>query len=120
MGPEGESEMVGKSPHFASNERAAPGDPAAVTEAACCDQPERALLLLYALSSCSEEEALDFEAHLLDCDTCFEDLKTLDRARMLVREALAADSPVPERVRSSLRGIRARKDLALAARQPQA
>lgn len=53
----------------------------------CQDLPlRRALLLRYALSRCSEKEAQALEAHLLLCEACFEDLKTLDRAGVLLRE----------------------------------
>jgi hypothetical protein len=45
--------------------------------------------LPYALSRCSENDALGFEAHLLACETCFQDLKTLDRAGKLIQEFLA-------------------------------
>ena len=76
----------------------------AATEApaADCSESERSLLLLYALQGCLDDEALDFEAHLLGCETCFQDLKTLDRARTLVQEALAADPDVLQRLRTAL------------------
>ena len=75
-------------------------------ETACPDPQERQMLLLYALSGCLEDEALDFEAHLLGCEACFEDLKTLDRARALVQEAMAGDPPVLERLRETLGSYR--------------
>ena len=64
------------------------------------------MLLLYALSGCLEDEALDFEAHLLGCEACFEDLKTLDRARVLVQEAMAGDPAILERLRETLGSYR--------------
>ena len=75
-------------------------------ETACPDPQERQMLLLYALSGCLDDEALDFEAHLLGCDSCFEDLKTLDRARTLVQEAMAGEPAVLERVRETLGSYR--------------
>ena len=80
--------------------------PAASGDTCCSGAAERSLLLLYALSGCLDEEALDFEAHLLECEACFQDLKTLDRAGVLVREALAADPAVLTRLRSALTGFR--------------
>jgi hypothetical protein len=62
----------------------------------------RMLLLPYALSQCREAEALRFEAHLLACETCFSDLKTLDRAGALIREFADEKDPVLERVRAAL------------------
>ena len=113
-----EFQMVGKSPRFALHAGEGSRVPAETDPTPCCDRPERSLLLLYALSRCAEEEALDFEAHLLDCDACFEDLKTLDRARTLIREALNADSPVLERIRSSLRDLPTRGASSLSAHLP--
>ena len=71
-----------------------------------CQEGERSLLLLYALQGCLDDEALDFEAHLLGCETCFQDLKTLDRARSLVQEALTADPAVLQRLRTALSDYR--------------
>ena len=53
---------------------------------ACPDSEARARLVPYALSTLSDEEAIAFEAHLLLCPTCFEDLKVLDRAGVVLRE----------------------------------
>ena len=64
----------------------------------CCTHEERALLVPYACSSCTDEEALTFEAHLLMCARCFEDLKTLDRAGVLIREFADSKSPGLERL----------------------
>lgn len=49
-----------------------------------CSKKERELLLPYALTGCRQEEGVAFEAHLLQCEACFEDLKTLDRAAALI------------------------------------
>jgi anti-sigma factor RsiW len=46
------------------------------------------LLLRYAQSEVSETEAIHVESHMLDCATCFRDLKILDRARRLVAALL--------------------------------
>jgi len=70
----------------------------------CCDLDARPLLVLYALSECAAEEALTFEAHLLECEACFTDLKCLDRSRALIQEFLGPRSDVRDRVRGALRG----------------
>lgn len=75
-------------------------------EHTCNDPQERQLLLLYVLSGCLDDEALDFEAHLLGCEACFEDLKTLDRARVLVQESMAGDPAILERLRETLGSYR--------------
>ncbi len=64
------------------------------------------LLVPYALERCPEEEAEVFEAHLLGCGLCFEDLKSLDRAGLVIREYLGSGSPSVDRLRDSL--LRAR------------
>lgn len=51
----------------------------------CCDAVTREHLVPYAFGTCDEDASLSFEAHLLDCDACYEDLKVLDRARELVQ-----------------------------------
>jgi hypothetical protein len=56
------------------------------------DRSSRSNLLLYALSRCSEREAEDLEAHVLECDACFGDLQVLDRAGVLLREFLGPDA----------------------------
>ena len=68
----------------------------------CRDSEGRSLLVLYALSSCSAEEAEAFEAHLLECDACFGDLQCLERAGILIREFLDSPAVVSERVRDAL------------------
>jgi hypothetical protein len=74
-----------------------------------CTHEERALLVPYACSSCTDEEALGFEAHLLLCAQCFEDLKTLDRAGVLIREFADSKSAGLERLLAERRQA-ARKD----------
>jgi len=81
-----------------SGKRKRPGHPEAPTPpdgrpasdgsaiSACRDVVGRALLVPYALSRCPEEQALAFEGHLLTCEACFQDLKVLDRAGVLLRE----------------------------------
>ena len=86
--------------------RTATEDAQGSTGCSCNEPQERSLLLLYALSACLDDEALDFEAHMLGCETCFEDLKTLDRARLLVQEAMAGDPVVLERIRGAVAGYR--------------
>ena len=49
-----------------------------------CPARARALLLPYALLGCTDEQETTFEAHMLGCTTCFEDLKALDRAAELI------------------------------------
>lgn len=51
---------------------------------AMCSDKHRALLLPYALTGCGPADGLAFEAHLLGCDACFEDLKSLDLAAALI------------------------------------
>jgi hypothetical protein len=72
-------------------------------EGACRAPGIRSLLLPYALSDCREPESVAFEAHLLSCDPCFEDLKCLDRAGSLLLHFLRPASPISERVRTALR-----------------
>ena len=74
----------------------------------CRDPEGRSLLVLYALARCAPEEAEAFEAHMLECDACFQDLKCLDRAGILIREFLDSPAAVSDRVRDALR--RWRKD----------
>ena len=72
-------------PHAASSAdrpRTALPDP---RDALCQDPVSRALLVPYALGTCSDAEAEGLEAHLLACETCFQDLKVLDRAGALLR-----------------------------------
>jgi hypothetical protein len=64
------------------------------------------LLVPYALARCPDEEAEVFEAHLLGCGLCFDDLKSLDRAGLVIREYLGSESPSIDRLRDSL--LRAR------------
>jgi len=49
-----------------------------------CSKRERALLVPYALTGCRQDEGVAFEAHMLQCDACYEDLKLLDRAAALI------------------------------------
>ena len=49
-----------------------------------CSHKRRALLVPFALTGCTPDEALAFEAHLLECDACFEDLKSLDLAAAVI------------------------------------
>ncbi len=55
-----------------------------------CSKKERALLLPYALTGCRPDEGITFEAHLLDCDACFADLKVLDKAAVLIGDNAVA------------------------------
>lgn len=59
-------------------------DQAARPRRALCSGRERALLVPYALTGCRPDEGLAFEAHVLVCDACFEDLTLLDRAAALI------------------------------------
>jgi anti-sigma factor RsiW len=59
---------------------------------------------LYALSRCNDDEALEVEAHLLDCDLCFDDLRALDRTGALLREYLAPTAAHAQRLRDALGG----------------
>jgi hypothetical protein len=72
--------------------QSSPGKPSAA--AGCTDSPARSLLLPYALSRCGENDALRFEAHVLECETCFQDLKALDRAGTLIQEFLASGGAI--------------------------
>ena len=49
-----------------------------------CSSRQRELLVPYALTGCRPEEALEFEAHILGCDACFDDLQLLDRAAAVI------------------------------------
>lgn len=51
---------------------------------ALCSHKHRELLLPYALTGCNREQGLAFEAHMLSCDACFDDLKSLDLAAALI------------------------------------
>jgi len=51
---------------------------------AMCSHKDRALLVPYALTGCRPQEGVAFEAHLLQCEACFEDLRLLDRAAALI------------------------------------
>ncbi len=84
-----------------STDSAPPGTPPK-----CGDPVGEALLVPYALGGCQEREALAFEAHLLGCETCFENLRTLDQARRLLREFNASISVGrdPSRSRASAVG----------------
>jgi hypothetical protein len=70
---------------------------------ACRSPGLRSLLVPYALSDCREPEAIAFEAHILSCDRCFEDLQCLDRAGSLLQQSLRPASAVAGRVRLALR-----------------
>ncbi|MDJ0523176.1 MAG: zf-HC2 domain-containing protein [Planctomycetota bacterium] len=61
-------------------------DPAVGVPGVCRDAHARASLVPYACASCDDEEALRFEAHLLTCSACFEDLKLLDRVGHILKE----------------------------------
>ena len=76
--------MSRSAPHSTSNPSGA-GASGAREPPACRDEEARALLVRYVLARCSEEEAIRFEGHLLLCDLCFEDVKVLDRAGILLR-----------------------------------
>ena len=52
----------------------------------CTDSEAGRDLLLYELEMLTEEEVFEFEAHLLECDHCFDRLHALDRS---MDEALA-------------------------------
>lgn len=65
-----------------------PGGRRGVRSSGCREPDVRALLLPYALSRCTEKEAVAFEAHLLGCAACFRDLKCLVRLGTLLRELL--------------------------------
>ena len=76
-----QSERLARSP------ASKPGEPQRASGRACA-APERRLLVPYALGQCTDDRADQFEAHLLDCEHCFSDLKCLDRAGSLIRERL--------------------------------
>ena len=65
----------------------------------CCDPRVRQTLLPYALTCCPEDEALAFEAHLLDCEVCYRDLKALDRAGAVIRQIAEIEPPRREGAR---------------------
>ena len=62
------------------------GEPHPDAGTPCAEPERRALLVPYALGRLGEDEALDFEVHLLMCETCFKDVKILDKASRLIRE----------------------------------
>jgi anti-sigma factor RsiW len=68
----------------------------------CVVLEARRLLLPYVLGGCAEIEAQVFEAHLLSCEACFQDVKLMDRAASLVRSLAPEGSPLRERVRALL------------------
>lgn len=51
-----------------------------------CAHTARRLLVPYGLWQCSEDDALEFETHLMTCSSCFEDLKHLAHAAELIEE----------------------------------
>ncbi len=55
-----------------------------------CSRRERSLLVPYALTGCRPDEGALFEAHMLQCEACFKDLKLLDRAAALIGDWSAA------------------------------
>ena len=88
----------------------------------CSNVAARALLVPYALSQCPETEATTFEAHLLTCDSCFKDLKCLDRASRLILEArsqgFGATPPAPPE--ADMRDARIREAMSPEATNPEA
>lgn len=54
--------------------------------ATACAHKARRLLVPYGLWQCDEDDALEFEAHLMACSACFEDLKHLAHAAELIEE----------------------------------
>lgn len=80
-----------------------------------CESPEfRALLIPYALSSCTEEAEERFESHLLTCDACFRDLKAIDRTRELIQDFVGEDRPETLTARTIVRRRRWRRGLWIA------
>jgi anti-sigma factor RsiW len=63
----------------------------AIEAPTCGDSRKRVLLVPYVLARLQDRRAEVFEAHLLQCEACFRDLKILDRATRLVREHLRLD-----------------------------
>ena len=84
-------------------------DSCAPVAPSCRDAAGRALLVPYACSSCTDEEALTFEAHMLTCAACFEDLKVLDRAGVVIREFTSTRSEPLERLLERRRANEAKK-----------
>ena len=91
--------------HSEEGGRHALGD--AAESCSCGDPDSRVLLVPYALARCPDEAAEVFEAHLLGCGACFEDLKSLDRAGRVIHEYLGSGSSAADRLRDSL--LRARE-----------
>ena len=75
-------------------------------QADSCLHPARALFARYAWQGgCSETEEIEFEAHLLACDVCFQDLRAVDR----VIEIASEFGRAPD-LRPALQISRARRD----------
>ncbi len=79
--------MDAPTPHAAIGGHGGRDEPAGHHET-CCDPIRRSLLVPYALATCCATEADAFEAQLLACEACFQDLKALDRAGVLIRAHL--------------------------------
>jgi anti-sigma factor RsiW len=78
-----------------------------------CPSPEmRRLLVPYALGSCTDDAEQRFEAHVLTCERCFEDLKSVDRTRLLIQEFVGEDRPDTRAAREIVRRRRLLRTLA--------
>jgi hypothetical protein len=86
----------------------------------CRVPTSRSLLLPYLLSQCSEDQAITLEAHLLACATCFQDLKSLDRAAGVIHELMDTTSPARDQVLALLGGQETRRLLSRRAEPPRA
>ena len=63
-------------------------DPGSWDEAPCTDLRVRALVVPYALGLLTAEERDSFEVHVLECDVCYENLRSIERTSGLLREFL--------------------------------
>ena len=68
----------------------------------CLDVAGRALLVRYALDGCQGDDASSFEEHLITCEPCFQDLKSLDRVAGLLRDFVQNDREFVEHLRAGL------------------
>jgi hypothetical protein len=69
----------------------------------CRASERQELLLQYAFGGCSDEQEIAFEAHLLACDLCFDDLKALERTRDLIERFVLSEPPLLRHARARRR-----------------
>ncbi len=56
----------------------------------CSAEDRRHLLVPYVFGRCDDEQESDFEIHLLECESCFEDLSALGRTRSLLEQFIVS------------------------------